>query len=118
MLQVHQSLAVQKSLPMKRGGQWKSLRRGEGGGSFHLLPGDHGAGLGMGGGGGGGAELREAAVARLQAGHGAPEGTKRRSAPYAPTSAAQHSTTHTLPLTLTHRERRSSGVRCQMLFFG
>lgn len=78
---------------MKRGGQWKSLRQGEG--SFHLLPGDHGAGLGMGGGDGGGAELREAAVARLQAGHGAPEGTKRRSAPYTPTSAAQHNT-HTL----------------------
>lgn len=36
------------------------------------LPGDHGAGLRMAGGGGGGTELREAAVARLQAGHGAP----------------------------------------------
>lgn len=40
-------------------------------GSWHL-PGDHGAGLRVAGGGGGGAELREAAVARLQAGHGAP----------------------------------------------
>lgn len=36
------------------------------------LPGDHGAGLRVAGGGGGGAELREAAVARLQAGHGTP----------------------------------------------
>lgn len=36
------------------------------------LPGDHGAGLRVAGGGGGGTELREAAVARLQAGHGAP----------------------------------------------
>lgn len=36
------------------------------------LPGDQGAGLRVAGGGGGGAELREATVARLQAGHGAP----------------------------------------------
>lgn len=36
------------------------------------LPGDHGAGLRVAGGGGGGAELREATVARLQAGHGTP----------------------------------------------
>lgn len=43
------------------------------------LPGDHGAGLRMAGGGGGGAELREAAVARLQAGHGTPvEGDRTR----------------------------------------
>lgn len=38
-----------------------------------VLPGDHGAGLGLAGRGGGGAELGEAAVTRLQAGHGAPE---------------------------------------------
>lgn len=40
---------------------------------LRLLPGDQGAGLRLAGGGGGGAELREAAVARLQAGHGTPE---------------------------------------------
>lgn len=38
-----------------------------------ILPGDHGAGLGLVGGGGGGAQLREAAVARLQARHRTPE---------------------------------------------
>lgn len=37
-----------------------------------FLPGDHRAGLGVVGGDGGGAELREAAVAGLQAGHGSP----------------------------------------------
>lgn len=37
-----------------------------------FLPGDHGAGLGVVGGDGGGAELGEAAVAGLQAGHRAP----------------------------------------------
>lgn len=36
---------------------------------FHFLPGDHRAGLRLARGGGGGAELGEAAVARLQAGH-------------------------------------------------
>lgn len=41
--------------------------------NFQFLPGDHRAGLGLAGGGGGGAELREAAVARLQAGHRTPE---------------------------------------------
>lgn len=35
------------------------------------LPGDHGAGVGLAGRGGGGTELRETAVAGLQAGHGA-----------------------------------------------
>lgn len=39
---------------------------------LRVLPGDHRAGLRMAGGGGGGAELREATVARLQAGHGTP----------------------------------------------
>lgn len=41
--------------------------------SFQCLPGDHRAGLRLAGGGGGSAELREAAVARLQAGHRTPE---------------------------------------------
>lgn len=68
-----------KGLPMRREGSGRVCVGG--GGGFHLLPGDHGAGLGLGGGGGGGAELREAAVARLQAGHGTPEATDMRSAP-------------------------------------
>lgn len=38
-----------------------------------LLPGDHGAGLRLNRRGGGGTELREAAVAGLQAGHRTPE---------------------------------------------
>lgn len=64
------------------GGQWEEERVRVVGsevlGSRHL-PGDHGAGLRMAGGGGGGAELREAAVARLQAGHGTPaEGDRTR----------------------------------------
>lgn len=45
--------------------------------SFQCLPGDHRAGLRLAGGGGGSAELREATVARLQAGHRTPEVTDR-----------------------------------------
>lgn len=45
--------------------------------SFQLLPGDHGAGLWLARWGGGSAELREATVARFQAGHGAPESRDR-----------------------------------------
>lgn len=64
-----------KSLPVKRRVEEESasvagVLRAH---SFHLLPGDHGAGLGLVGRNGGGAELREAAVAGLQAGHGTPE---------------------------------------------
>lgn len=64
------------------GGGWGGLRVDDSGVmhsgsevlSCRALPGDHGAGLGVVGGGGGGAELGETAVARLQAGHGTPEG--------------------------------------------
>lgn len=52
---------------------------GWGGLMIQLLPGDHRAGLRLTGGGGGGAELREAAVTRLQAGHRTPEGRNKRS---------------------------------------
>lgn len=63
------------------GGQWEEGRVRVVGSVLcsWCLPGDHGAGLRMAGGGGGGAELREAAVARLQTGHGTPtEGDRTR----------------------------------------
>lgn len=80
-------LAVQRSGGVKR--------RAEGGGSVSahscpLLPGDHGAGLGLVGRNGGGAELGEAAVAGLQAGHGTPEWETRHQRPVRSKVTQQH----------------------------
>lgn len=62
-----------------RAGEKVGFSWGVGGLMIQLLPGDHRAGLRLTGGGGGGAELREAAVTRLQAGHRTPEGRNKRS---------------------------------------
>lgn len=73
------------------------------------LPGDHGAGLRVAGGGGGGTELREAAMARLQAGHGAPA---EREEEQRKTWEGEHFTAG-LPRQLNSRSNTEATAACQ-----
>lgn len=93
----------------RRVGSCRGSEKGWGGGgivvgvevlSFQCLPGDHRAGLRLAGGGGGGAELREAAVARLQAGHRTPEVRDR--------DPEEHVSAHKL-----HTRQRTSNMQHQ-----